>query len=163
MPEVISNTSPLQYLYQLDLIHLLFKMYGHIIIPDAVVKELDEGRVQGIKLPDPISFSRIKIRSVRERRLLPLVTGLGNGEKEVMALGLESSDALIILDDLPARHHASFLGLKITGTLGILLKAKQKGHIERILPILDKLELLRFRLDKKTRQTVLKLSGEGKK
>lgn len=160
MPDVICNTSPLQYLWQLDLIHLLNKIYDHIIIPDAVVDELNQGRKIGVEVPVPESFDWIKTRSVIERRLLPVVTGLGKGEKEVLALGLESLDSLLILDDLLARQHAQFLELKFTGTLGVLLKSKQMQYIDKIEPVLDRLEDLRFRLDHNTRKAVLKLAGE---
>ncbi len=160
MPEIIINTSPLQYLYQLGLLHLLQQMYGRIIIPDAVLAELERGCLMGVKLPRISSVSWIEIKSVRDRTLLPAVTGLGQGEKEVLALALESSDALVVLDDLLARRYASFLRLKKTGTLGILLKAKQLEQIKSLGPILDLLDSLGFRLGAKTRNSVLRLAGE---
>ena len=78
----------------------------------------------------------------------------------MLALGIESPNTLVILDDLLARLHASFLGLKITGTLGIILKAKQLNEIDNVKYFLNKLEQLDFRLDKKTKLSVLKLAGE---
>jgi predicted nucleic acid-binding protein len=160
MPDVISNTSPLQYLYQLGLLDILKKMYDQVIIPYAVLKELSNGRKQGIYLPDPSLLNWITIRHISENKLLSVVTGLGVGEKEVLALGIESPNALVILDDLLARRHASLLGLKITGTLGIILKAKQLKEIDNAGYFLNKLEQLDFRLDKKTKLSVLKLAGE---
>lgn len=52
MPEVIANTSPLQYLFQLDLLDLLPDLYGHISIPSAVSDEITQGRLQGVDLPE---------------------------------------------------------------------------------------------------------------
>lgn len=52
MPEVISNTSPIQYLHQRQLLHILPALAGHVIVPPAVVNELMEGRALGIQLPD---------------------------------------------------------------------------------------------------------------
>ena len=161
MLDIIANTSPLQYLHQLGLLHLLHKMYGRIIVPDAVSAELERGRSMGVELPKISSVSWIDIRSVRNRSLLPVVTGLGQGEKEVLASALESSNAVIVLDDLLARRHASLLGLKKTGTLGILLKAKQLGQIRMLSPLLDSLDSLNFRLGAKTRNSVLRLAGEA--
>jgi predicted nucleic acid-binding protein len=161
MPDVISNTSPIQYLYQLGFLDILKKLYGQVMIPYAVLNELSNGRKQGIELPDPALLNWINIRHILENKLLPVVTGLGAGEKEVLALGIQSSDALVILDDLLARQYASFLGLKITGTLGIILKAKQLNEIDNVKYFLNKLEQLDFRLDKKTRSFVLKLAGES--
>jgi predicted nucleic acid-binding protein len=92
--------------------------------------------------------------------LLPLVTDLGPGEKEVIALGLEVADPLLLLDDSLARRHADLLGLRFTGTLGVLVKARKDGRLSSIRPILDRLDSLRFRVDPATRAAVLKLVGE---
>jgi uncharacterized protein len=50
--------------------------------------------------------------------------------------------------------------ISFTGTLGVLLKAKQTGYLPHVAPLLDRLESLRFRLDHTTRQAVLTLAGE---
>ena len=52
MPDVISDTSPIQYLHQVKLLDLLFSLYEEISIPEAVEKELADGRNYGIDLPD---------------------------------------------------------------------------------------------------------------
>ena len=100
------------------------------------------------------------IRSVQDRTLLPLVTSLGDGEKEVLALGLEATNALLVLDDRNARRYAIAAGLELTGTLGILVLAKERGLIDSIRPALDRLQELQFRLSAATRQMVLNLAGE---
>jgi len=92
--------------------------------------------------------------------LLPLVTHLGDGEKEVLALGLELPGALLLLDDRDARRHGRVLGLEVTGTLGLLLLAKERGKLDAVGPMLDRLDALRFRLDATTRQAVLRLARE---
>ena len=57
MPEVICNTSPIQYLHQTDLLQVLEELYGQITIPERVVAELDAGRAMGIDLPVVTSLS----------------------------------------------------------------------------------------------------------
>lgn len=161
MPNVIADTSPIQYLYQTNLLDLLPNFYGQIILPYSVTQELAVGKTSGISLPDVTALSWISIHSAKSVSILPLVTDLGKGEKEVLALATEISDSLALLDDGLARRYARFLGIKFTGTLGILLKAKQNGYLSRIEPILNQLELLKFRLDTATRSSVLKLAGEG--
>jgi predicted nucleic acid-binding protein len=52
------------------------------------------------------------------------------------------------------------LSLRLTGTLGVLLQAKQAGLLPAVSPILDRLQELRFRMDPETRQAVLRLAGE---
>jgi hypothetical protein len=76
-------------------------------------------------------------------------------------LALESPDAVVVLDDLLARQAAEVLHLKLTGTLGLLLDAKQAGLIPAVSPLLDQLQALRFRLAPLTRTAVLKLAGES--
>ena len=52
MPEVICNTSPLQYLHQLEELRLLPALVGKVIVPPAVVAELTVGRELGVSLPE---------------------------------------------------------------------------------------------------------------
>lgn len=160
MPEVISNTSPMQYLHQLGLLHLLPALVSQVILPPAVVVELAAGRSRGINLPDPANLQWVAVRQPISAPALPLAVGLGPGEREVLALALESSDAIVVLDDQLARQTAGMLGLRLTGTLGILLDAKKRGLINAVAPMLDQLQNLRFRLAPQTRAAVLKLAGE---
>ena len=161
MPEVICNTSPLQYLHQLGLLHLLPALAGRIIVPPAVLEELSSGRAQGVDLPDLAALEWVTIRQPTSVAALPLVTDLGPGETEVLALALESREVIVVLDDAHARQVAETLGLRLIGTLGVLLNAKRAGLVTAVTPLLDQLEALRFRLASHTRAAVLKLSGEG--
>lgn len=160
MPVVICNTSPIQYLYQADVLELLPELAGQVYVPEAVVAELEEGQRRNVLLPVLEDLSWLIVRPVRDRTLLPLVTHLGDGEKEVLALGLETQDALLLLDDRDARRYAQTLELEISGTLGLLLRAKERGILDAIRPVLDRLQALRFRLNPRTRQMVLKRAGE---
>jgi predicted nucleic acid-binding protein len=160
MPEVIVDTSPLQYLHQLDLLDLLPDLYGEILIPPSVVREIATGRALGVALPEINTLPWIKVRKIAGLAVLPLVSDLGAGEREVLALALEADHPLVILDDALARRVARRLDLPLTGTLGLLLKARQGGRIARLKPLLDRLEALNFRLDRGTRLSVLKLAGE---
>lgn len=92
---------------------------------------------------------------------LPLVTDLGPGEREVLALALETPDSVCVLDDALVRQVAKTLQVRITGTLGVLIDAKRAGIIPAVRPLLDQLQSLRFRLAPRTRAAVLKLTGES--
>lgn len=161
MPEAIVNTSPLQYLFQLNLLDMLPQLYGEILVPEGVVRELRSGIQRGVPLPEIDSMGWIRVRNVRSAAVLPLAAGLGMGEREVLALALEIDSPLVILDDSLARRFAQRLNLPLTGTLGLLLKAKQSGRIDRVVPYLDRLEALQFRLDPSTRANVLRLATES--
>ena len=160
MPEIICNTSPLQYLHQLNLLHILPALASKVIVPPAVVDELATGRAVGMSLPDPTDLEWVEIRRPLSASALPLVTDLGSGETEVLMLALESPDAVVILDDALARRVAETLNLKLTGTLGLLLDAKRAGQVTAVRPIIDQLQVLHFRLTEHTRAAVLKLAGE---
>lgn len=161
MPNVILDTSPIQYLYQIEQLDLIPKLYHQAIITHSVLKELTDGMLLGITLPNITNLSWIEIKEARSKFILPLVTELGLGERESLALAQEYDDALVVLDDALARRYAKLLKLKFTGTLGILLKAKTNHLISQVSPYIEKLENLNFRLDKNTRNFVLKLAGEN--
>ena len=161
MAETICNTSPLQYLFQVDLLDLLPSLYGEVIVPEAVLVEIEDGRRQGLVLPDIESLPWAQVGRAKEQALLPILTDLGPGEREVLALAVERPGSLALLDDRLARRYALHLGLKFTGTLGILLLAKRVGRLRAVAPVLDELDRRGFRLDAGTRSVVLKLSGES--
>lgn len=159
MPEVVCNTTPLQYLHQAGVIGILPALYGRILVPKAVADEISVGVDAGVNLPDLVSLDWIEIREVRGSSW-PMPRDIHRGEAEVIALAGILDDSLMILDDLAARRHAQLLGLKFTGTLGVLLRAKKSGILERALPVVDCLEKLGFRLAANTRREFLKLAGE---
>ena len=139
---------------------MLPALFDSVAVPPAVVTELANGRRRGVVLPDVSELPWLTVRSVRDRRLLPLVTGLGSGEKEVLALGLEASDHLIVVDDRDARRHAVTAGLEITGTLGILPLAKERGLLDSVRPAVERLQALRFRLSTAMHHEILRLANE---
>jgi predicted nucleic acid-binding protein len=75
-------------------------------------------------------------------------------------LALESTEPIVVLDDMLARRMAQISGLRLTGTLGLLLDAKRAQLVQAIKPFLDQLQSLRFRVAPYTRAAVLKLAGE---
>lgn len=162
MRKVICNTSPLQYLHQLGHLDLLPNLVSRVVVPTAVAAELAEGRRIGLDLPVPENLSWVDLCEAPVAPLLPLVAALGPGETAVLALALAAKDVIVILDDALARRQAETMGLRLTGTLGILLDAKRAGLISAIAPLADDLQRLGFRLSGATRQAVLALAGEVK-
>lgn len=159
--QVICNTSPIQYLYQIGLLQILPALVGQVIVPPAVVDEIAVGRAAGVYLPDVATLDWVIVRSPVSKAALPLVNDLGVGETQVLMLALELRDAVVILDDGLARRVAETLHLRLTGTLGLLLDAKRAGLLPAVAPVLDQLQALRFRLAPFTRAAVLKLAGES--
>lgn len=161
MPDVICDTSPIQYLHQLQLLHILPALAEGITIPPAVITEITTGRNLGVDLPDLAQLDWVTVHQPSSAAALPLITDLGPGETEVLMLALERPDSVVVLDDALARQMAEMLGIRLTGTLGLLLDAKQAGLIPAVGPLLDQLQSLRFRLAAHTRLAVLKLAGEA--
>ena len=161
MPDVISDTSPLQYLHQLDCLDFLPRLYQQIIVPQAVVYELRQGELKGIDLPSLKSLAWVRVEAAGPLDLLRVATQLDAGERETIALALAKTAPLLILDDAAARKQAQTLGLRFTGTLGILVKAKQNGLVAALRPCLDQLDKLGFHLDAHVRVQILGLAGEG--
>ena len=157
---VIVNTSPLLYLHQVDSLELLLQLYGTITVPPAVPQELEIGKLQGVDVPEVNSIEWIQIRSVVSAAIIPAVIDLGQGEAEVLALGLENLDSLLIFDDSLARRIADLYGLKYTGTLGVLVKAKQSGYLSAVAPVITMLRSKGMLLTDKIINDVLRLSGE---
>ncbi|MFN0084828.1 MAG: DUF3368 domain-containing protein [Blastocatellia bacterium] len=139
---------------------MLHGLYGRITVPEAVAEELNVGRFRGVHLPEISSIDWITITKPHGQKLLPLAPDLGPGEREALALAVETKDSLLVLDDSLARRYAGLLGLRMTGTLGVLLKAKQNGYLKRIDTVLNSLEELGFHLDTTTRRAVLTLANE---
>ena len=156
---VISDTGPLSYLHRLGLLTLLPTLFGRILAPPAVVAELNAGHRLGRDLPDVAALDWIEIRTPSAEALRG-IDGLGAGETEALALALALGDAIVLLDDGAARGHATRLGLRITGTVGLLLLAKERSLIVRLAPELDRLSTFGFRLADPVRVAALRRAGE---
>lgn len=160
MPDVICNTSPLQYLHQIGHLELLPKLVSRISVTTAVVQELAEGRRRSLDLPIPEALAWVDLRAPSNEQVVRLVADLGPGETGVLLLAMERTDPVVILDDALARRHAEILGITLTGTLGILLDAKRRGLVPAVTPLVDDLQRLGFRLSEGTRNAVLRMAGE---
>jgi uncharacterized protein len=155
LSEVICNTSPLQYLHQIGQLSILPALAGSIIVPPAVLVELDAGIAKGLDLPLPENLKWVKIRTPISAMAASLITDLGPGESQVLMLALEVPGSIALLDDALARRVAIAKRIPVKGTLGLLLDAKRAGHLIAVKPSLDRLQELGFRLAKQTREAVL--------
>ncbi len=147
---VIADTSCLIAFSKLDAFELLQKMYGRVIITEEIAQEFGE------LIPEWII-----IKQVNEKKYQHLLENtLDIGEASAIALASEIPDVLLILDDLKARKEAQRLGFKITGTLGVLFIAKQRGFIPQLKPYLEKLKIEGFRISEKIEEELLINSNE---
>jgi predicted nucleic acid-binding protein len=163
MPESLTfiNTSPLLYLHQVEKLAILPKLYGTIIAPAAVEQELSVGRERGVDVPELGGLNWLQIQTIESDLTVPNIVDLGRGEAEVIALGLQNPTGLLILDDQLGRRIAALSQLRYTGTLGILVKAKQAGYLTAVSPIVAKLQTKGMWLTPAIIKTTLKLAGEA--
>ena len=85
---------------------------------------------------------------------------IDKGEASAIALALETADNIVILDDWKARKLAERLGLTVTGTLGVIIRAKNNGLIPSIKPYLEKIRETNFRISEELEQNALKEANE---
>jgi predicted nucleic acid-binding protein len=147
---IISDTSCFIILSKIGELDILFKTYKKVTTTLEVATEFGE------TLPPWVEIESPKDRS----KQLILELQLDRGEASAIALALEIPDSTIILDDYKARRIAEKLGLEITGTFGVIIKAKKMGVIALVKPYLEKLKTTDFRLSPELEKEVLRLAEE---
>jgi hypothetical protein len=161
VPEAISNTSPLLYLYRIGVLDWLPSLFDEIWTPNAVVHELQEGQRRGYDVPNPGDYDWLKIVEPSSVPSEWLTLDLGAGELAAMALALENPGRVVLLDDRLARRIAEAAGLKVWGTLKVLLEAKSQGLTESMGPLVNRLEDAGMWISNDIRRRVLALAGES--
>lgn len=150
---------PLISLLKINRLTLLQDLYTEIYIPKEVYTELKKGKVKEY-FKDLSEIDWIKIREINDKNSLSYFLDLDKGEAETIILANEINADLVIIDETLGRFHAKNLDLKVTGTLGILLKAKNTGHIKKIKPLLNELKNKGIWLSEKLINEVLILADE---
>lgn len=163
MTTVVSDTSPLTNLAAIGELDLLRGLFGQITIPEAVWQELNAG---GTSWPgrDEVARSDWIVRHAPGNLALftALRRDLDVGESASIALALDLSADLILMDELDGRHQARRQGLTTMGVVGVLLLAKRRRLIPAVRPLLDALrERAHFWLAQDLYDRAVKEAGEG--
>ena len=157
---VIVNTTPIIALALIGKLKLLQQLYGEVVIPPAVWAEINAGGPGSVGVGELQEATYIRTVSLSDPRRADLLSDLDRGEAEVLALAQEMNADLVIIDERLARRHAKRLGLALTGVLGVLLKAKERGFIPAIGPWVDRLRKGGIHLGDEIVAEALKLAGE---
>ena len=143
MALVLSDASTLIHLAAIGRLTLLRELYQKITIPSAVWREVVEegkGRVGTKEIEAARQAGWIETVSPTNAPLLRLLQrDLDDGESAVIALAIERSADLILLDETDARQVAERYGLRKTGVIGVLMRAKREGKIASLQAELDRL------------------------
>lgn len=147
---IISDTSCLILLDKIGELELLNKLFGQIVITGEVLNEFKKELPDWVSIEEPTNKTYQKI----------LEASLDKGEASGIAFAIEQTDCLLIIDDYKGRKYAEQLGIKITGTLGVIIDAKLSEYIESVKPLLDKIKKTDFRLTAELEKKTLEKSSE---
>ncbi len=159
--KVVSNSGPLINLARAGQFALLQDLFQHITIPPEVFEEVV---VRGVGQPGAGETYTAQwiVRGILERSdIVNLLTAeLDRGEAEAIALALQEKADWLLIDERVGRRFAQRVGLKVKGTLGVLLKGVRRDFIDDLQPLLDTLVAKGTWIAPATYAEVLKLSQE---
>ncbi len=147
---IISDTSCLILLDKIGELSILNKLFGIITTTSKVAEEFGQ--------PLPPWFD---IKEANDKKYQAIIESLvDKGEASAIALAIEFEDCLLIIDDLKGRKFAHQLGLRIIGTMGVIVDAKLTGIIPSVRPILSKIKSTNFRISEQLEMLILERAGE---
>ena len=136
--KAVINSTPLISLAIIDKLSLLDDLFDEVYIPMAVFREAArKGKKKATVIEAWGKKKRLAVRDIKAKTALELI--LDEGEAEVIVLAQEKDIDLVIIDEDKARKIAKLNNLRVTGTIGILLDAKDHGKIPQLKPFLAKL------------------------
>lgn len=160
---VVSDSTALIGLSAIGGLDWLRQLYTHVVIPQAVYREVVIDGAGKVSAQDVANASWIQMQTLQnynDKAYLMNVIGLDEGESEAIVLAQEIGADLLLLDDSAARQYARQQQLKITGMVGVVLAAKQAGIISLARPQLDALLAVGIFIDAKLYQQACQSVGE---
>ncbi|NUO00559.1 MAG: DUF3368 domain-containing protein [Saprospiraceae bacterium] len=159
---VISDTSCLSALIRVGELSLLHTLFGTIVIPQKVAEELLRLKAFDIDLTEFSNANWIVQKSPEDIPLLQrLLLQLDEGEAHAITIAVELSADWLIIDELKGRKTAESLSINFIGLAGVLLLAKEEGHLLQIKPLLTRiLNETAFRMSAALVKKILLTAGE---
>lgn len=157
---VVSDTTPLTYLVQIEHAFLLQRLYERIIVPPAVHDELMRFAPTREGIEELFRAEWIAIREPASLVELPNLTDIGKGEWEALSLAVEMDADLVLMDERLGTSLAKQLHVETIGLLGVLIEAKRRQEVLAVKPLLDRLIAKRFFIHKSLYNKILSLVNE---
>jgi len=149
MRVIVSDTSPIRYLVLIGSINVVERLYTRVLIPEAVHVELQQPHTPEVVRTWITSAPNwVEVMPPPHPETISVSAALGDGERQAIALALHCKADLLLIDDRSGAREARRLGLSVTGTLGILVRASEAGLLD--LPAaLRRLQQTNFRINPK--------------
>lgn len=157
---IVVNTGPVIALEACGLLSLLAALHSRVVMPADVAFELTRGTSQGSSGPPSSSWEWIEALPTTVRPLPPLAAYLDPGDAAVIALALEQGISLVLIDERRGRMVARTLGLRVTGSVGVLLRAKKEGRLPSVRECIDQMRAKGVWLSEQLRAAALQEAGE---
>jgi len=135
---VFSNTTPIIALSSIQQLDLLPELFGHIHLVNEVVDECEAGGA--IAVPSLRGLNWLTVVDSTPVSRPSILLELDKGEKHTLDMAEKHQADWVLIDEKIGRNMAEYLGLRVTGTLGILLKAKQQGLISSFLECVNTMQ-----------------------
>ena len=126
---VVSDTTPLISLLKINSLNILEKLFGKVLIPQAVFDELTVDERFKLEAEQIMSNKFVSVKpvsNVASVSILKRATGLDQGESEAIVLTDELKADLLLMDEAKGRTVSNQMGLKIMGTIEILMVAYEE-------------------------------------
>jgi len=157
----IVDTSPFVGLAKIGLLSVLSAAGRKVIIPDIVEQEVLAGSVEDAAKQALRQRWGVRMTTPRLPAALAALH-LDAGEAAVLAVALDNPGSLAIIDDSAGRAAAREVGVRVMGTVGVLLRAKEKGNLAAVAPAIRALQSAGLFLPKaELLQTLLAAVGEA--
>lgn len=156
---VIANNTPLVAFWSISRLDILQTLFKEILIPTAIRDEFLSAAPRD-RFESLHSAPWIKVVSLSRPNAADAFAGLDRGEAEVIALAQDQDARLVLIDEKRARRYAARMNLPVSGTLGVLLLAKQEGLIEAVKPLLSNLIESGLHVHQSLVDEVILLAGE---
>lgn len=156
---VFTNTTPVIALSSIQRLDLLPALFGQIHMVNQVLEECEVGG--NIKLPELRKLNWLNIVASTPVNGPNLLLALDKGEKHTLDMAQKYQADWVIIDEKFGRNMAEYLGLRVTGTLGVLLKAKQQGLIPSFVDSVKAMQTQGIYYQESLIQKLAKMVAEG--
>jgi len=155
---VVSNSSCLIGLSRIKKLNLLRELFGKVFVPQEVYNDVViKGKNKpGAKEVEKARGKWIEVKSPKDKLAVQVVlTELDPGEAETIVLGREMDADLVVIDEEKGASVAIVTGLRVIGTVGILILASKVGKLDNLKDAMDQLRKNKFRLSDEIYQMAL--------